>query len=166
MLQCLILQSLHLRSNPSNLQHHKITVYIYTVYTPALTQLFIYSGSLTTAFIFLRQVNLTEMLWYWSMDFAFYDTTVCLVQFFLYNRLPVTHIQKKQCVFTRTHLHPNLCNLQASYSGVTVPSFHSIRISPRCKVGEECGRRMACSVSGALSLGTGDPGMLTSGLGV
>lgn len=56
--------------------------------------------------------------------------------------------------------------LQPSYSGVTLPSFHSIRIFPRCEVGEECGRRMACWVSGALSLGTGDPGTLISGLGV
>lgn len=47
-----------------------------------------------------------------------------------------------------------------------MPSFHWIRISPRCKVGEECGRVMACSVSGALSLGTGDPGTIISGLGV
>lgn len=57
-------------------------------------------------------------------------------------------------------------NVQASYSGVTVPSFHSIRISPRCNVGEEWGRRIACSVSGALSLETGEPGTLTSDLGV
>lgn len=57
-------------------------------------------------------------------------------------------------------------HVQASYRGVTVPSFHSIKISPRCNAGEERGRRMACSVSGALSLGTGDPGMLPSGLGV
>ncbi|TNN67015.1 hypothetical protein EYF80_022788 [Liparis tanakae] len=58
------------------------------------------------------------------------------------------------------------CVDKPSYSGVTLPSFHSIRILPRCKVGEECGRRMACWVSGALSLGAGDPGTLISGLGV
>lgn len=56
--------------------------------------------------------------------------------------------------------------VQASYSGVTVPSFHSMRISPRCKAGVEWGRRMACSVSGARSLGTGEPGTLASGRGV
>lgn len=94
-----------------------------------------------------------------------------------HNALPFRHIQeitcitlhKKPCVLAQTHPRPNLhkqYSLQASYSGVTVPSFHSIRISPRCKVGEECERRMACSVSGALSLGTGDPGTLASGLGV
>lgn len=72
-------------------------------------------------------------------------------------------------MLAQTQPCPNLhkwYSLHASYSGVTVPSFHSIRISPRCRRGEECGKRMACSVSGALSLGTGDPGTLTSGLGV
>lgn len=59
-----------------------------------------------------------------------------------------------------------VAGVQASYSGVTLPSFHSIRISPRCNAGEEWGRRMACSVSGALSLGAGEPGTLASGLGV
>lgn len=85
--------------------------------------------------------------------------------FSLHNCLSGTHNFGQQAI----HAHRNLqkqYNLQASYSGVTVPSFHSIRISPRCKVGEECGKRMACSVSGALSLGTGDPGILPSGLGV
>lgn len=108
------------------------------------------------------------ILWHNSLlSIIFFFTTDSPLHTF--RRLHAWPGNKKQCVFTRTHLHPNLCkrcNLQASYSGVTVPSFHSIRISPRCKVGEEWGRRMACSVSGALSLGTGDPGMLTSGLGV
>lgn len=70
------------------------------------------------------------------------------------------------------HLNANMpraktgCDLQASYSGVMVPSFHWMRISPRCRVGVECGMRMACSVSGALSQGTGEPGTPASGLGV
>lgn len=57
-------------------------------------------------------------------------------------------------------------SLQDPYRGVTVPSFHSIRISARCKVGVEWGNCMACWVSGTLSPGTGDPGTLISGLGV
>lgn len=187
MLQYFILQSFHPRSNNSNHQHHKMTVYIYSAQTPApaLTELFFF-GHLTRAFIFLWQVNLTEMLWRWSMNMVHYQqftysiiivmTTVskhfCFSPFcssHLFRRL-LTHpgTRNNACLHKRTsnQTSTNQYDLQASYSGVTVPSFHSIRISPRCKAGEECGRRMACSVSGALSLGTGDPGTLASDLGV
>lgn len=76
-------------------------------------------------------------------------------------------MKNNACLHRQNHVkHYLQSNVQASYSGVTVPSFHSIRISPRCKVGVECGNRIACWVSGALSLSTGDPGTLASGLGV
>lgn len=39
-----------------------------------------YSGSFTTAFIFLWQLSLTETVWYWSMNFPFYEI-VCLLSF-------------------------------------------------------------------------------------